>query len=476
MGDEYDLMKWARGLVESQNQNPVTGVNYSDQNTTSGLEQEKNRQQAPILDQTERGLAQQLIAQKQAYETAETDADRQRASDMANLFREMGLSTGKDLSDYGADRTLQQARAALANNDFRATNQILNDYNLTPDEYYDKNFADIRAQGIPFERAVEEAGRRASEYQANRRAALSQGYNMYGVNPDGVINQLGVQILGNMLAGNPEKQAQVLGNAYATPKNVYDNETRLANELTKIGVLNNNTLQRMVENYNFGQQAADNQAMRDFNGWKAKQDYVRQNTPGLEERLRETFEAYFNLGTAIGLSPEDAVKFASAQVGYTQGNTGSDTPKEFLPFAGTFTMIDSYIGDESFGEATQALQTLKENILEGKMKDFYSLDAGTQKDTIKRINIYERYLNAVANKSVTPELQKEFDALHNRNKNSSTEISKNPPDPDNNMHRRNEMHNKDEKKSETTQKWNFPTGGVPNYDLLSQFNLTKNNH
>jgi len=214
--------------TESMTEATLTGADVA------GQQYAQQKQQAAIMDNVTRRLAQGLLGSKAAYEQGQTlynNAENEqqamagqllmdKAAQQANSIRQSAGAAGLDLSRFGENMSYQQASQAMQDDTLRGLANIFRQGDMTSDDYYNQQYQALRAKHYTEKQARDEAARRAGRYQAERMGKLTNAFNNYGLNEDGVINNDGVRIL-NMMAGEDEKAANTYAQMYANPKNAY---------------------------------------------------------------------------------------------------------------------------------------------------------------------------------------------------------------------------------------------------------------
>lgn len=178
-------------------------------NTLLNPNAQQNASPQGYLSPAGRNLANGLIATKENYAAANAmqgeTAQRamQAASDEAEDLRKIGEALGLDLSAYGRDVSLRDARNAMRLNDYRTLQGILGGTE-TSDEVYDRVYRELRAKGFSKEKSAEEAGYRAGRHKAKRIADFQSAIGEYGLTDRNGLNPLGVQTVMMLSQESPE--------------------------------------------------------------------------------------------------------------------------------------------------------------------------------------------------------------------------------------------------------------------------------
>lgn len=183
-------------------------------------------QEPQTLTQMARKYGQDILDAKQLYAQGEAMGGDQGAQVMALAHSgaeraRAGLQQlGVDPAQYGLNGTYDEAVQALANNDTRAMQNILQgEMAESSGQYYDRIYKILRDQGFSRDIAESEAHRRAQSYASQRVQALNQAFNTYGHNGQ-VINPMGIQMLG-MMAQEDTDMANYYTQRYAGPLQEY---------------------------------------------------------------------------------------------------------------------------------------------------------------------------------------------------------------------------------------------------------------
>jgi hypothetical protein len=195
-------------------------------------------QEPQTLTQMARKYGQDILDAKQLYAQGEAMGGDQGAQVMALAHSgaeraRAGLQQlGVDPAQYGLNGTYDEAAQALANNDTRAMQNILQgEMAESSGQYYDRIYKILRDQGFSRDIAESEAHRRAQSYASQRVQALNQAFNTYGHNGQ-VINPMGIQMLG-MMAQEDTDMANYYTQRYAGPLQEYADAKQQRNMATQ---------------------------------------------------------------------------------------------------------------------------------------------------------------------------------------------------------------------------------------------------
>lgn len=164
--------------------------------------------QPPVLTQQQRNIVNGLLMAKGAYEGADKayrnaadDKTRLALQDTMNVsrdtaksLRDTANSIGFNPSQYDSDVTYSEALQNLLNNDARALNGLIYNYQ-TSDDYYDQMLKKYLDAGVSRGNAIREAERQAGRYQSGRIRNLEDAFRTYGRDERGVINDNGIALL-----------------------------------------------------------------------------------------------------------------------------------------------------------------------------------------------------------------------------------------------------------------------------------------
>lgn len=164
------------------------------------------------MSYAERSVLSQILDAKNAYDTAKDDAGRAQAHAAADAYRQAATQYG--LNDISAGLNANQLRALLQTDyDIGADSAM---QGKTSAEYFDDQYNALRKAGLTRSEATDEASRRAQRYQNERVRNLTNAFYVYGVNPDGSMNNNGAALLNLIYDEQPASAAMGMQN-YATP-------------------------------------------------------------------------------------------------------------------------------------------------------------------------------------------------------------------------------------------------------------------
>lgn len=282
------------------------------------------------LDYIGRNLASKLITAKQAYAAAQNDynnaandteqtkaADTMKeASAAADSIRQSAEAAGINLSQYGADTTLQQASQNLNNDFYTGVKNILGN-DLSSDEYYNQIFNQVKKNGGTDRQANMLAGRKAAVYQSQRLSRLSNAFENYGLNQSGSINNIGAQILMQMQQENPN-QANGYANMYATPKDDYSVNKQIVLQNNQSNNAYRNEFRINNQKYELNDKTANNDLVRKEHftqfsanvsvAAKAKLAQIEEAVKNMS--IQDQINAKYTAAKNLGLPDSDAKAYA----------------------------------------------------------------------------------------------------------------------------------------------------------------------
>lgn len=282
--------------------------------------------QNPDLNDNQRKAAENLRTQ---YERA-----REGYGNYANFLRDTASNLGVDVSDYGADKTLEQSAQALNNYSAAAVRDLLG--TATPRAQAEARYKELRDRGASPAQANRIISREREGMQENYLSRLSNGITTYGLNPDGSLNDLGIMLAQRMAPNNPQVSMALFGNAYATPKDVF-------NARNQVGLLD----QRLAQQAELAQ---------------ARLAAQRQNL--LDTFYNQFRLAEYNQGQQNARSDADNRTRINIADANNQTRINIEQAKEYLnspegKFAGWYALGKNLFGDERQAQAWAIQQIAK---------------------------------------------------------------------------------------------------------------------
>lgn len=182
-----------------------------------------------------------LLAQKQAYADAKTDAGRATAHSTAEILRNKANAAGIDVSGYGSDVSLGDAVNNLASQEARDIMGALQGYySRDSGQYYNDEYWRGIERGLSPRKAQKVAEALTSSYKADRVNYLDGLLNSYGRADTALANQ----ILASMIPESPAL-AQFYALTNPNPLNEYNTAVDVAKEAAK----QSNALQLLGETF-----------------------------------------------------------------------------------------------------------------------------------------------------------------------------------------------------------------------------------
>lgn len=172
-----------------------------------------------------------LLAQKQAYADAKTDADKVTAHSTAEILRNKANAAGIDVSGYGSDVSLGDAVNNLASQEARDIMGALQGYySRDSGQYYTDKYLQGIEMGMSPRRARKAAEALAGNYKADRVNYLDGLLNSYGRGDTALANQ----IIASMIPEAPAL-AQFYALTNPRPLDDYNAANTAAQEAVKQG-------------------------------------------------------------------------------------------------------------------------------------------------------------------------------------------------------------------------------------------------
>lgn len=154
-----------------------------------------------------------LYGAKQAWAAAQDDAGRQAAHAKAEGIRKAMKRYGLD--DISGDMSADDLYSLIQMDNRMGVSKAME--GMTSNEYFEQEYNALRNAGVSERAAVDEAARRAGQYQSKRVRDLTNAYYMYGVNQHtGEMNDNGAAILNLIYDEQPTAAAMGMQN-YASP-------------------------------------------------------------------------------------------------------------------------------------------------------------------------------------------------------------------------------------------------------------------
>ena len=407
----------------------------------------------PLTNPTAAGVHRDLLNYKNLYNEAEnainfygnylrngTDAEKNQAqglinffenqkrevSNAANMTRNIAKSLGIDTSGFESENTLEEARKNMYTNDARAIQGLLNLPSVQSQQrdYYER----MKNAGLSDRLARKAAVQKHDEFRENNVNQLFNGFQNYGLNEDGTINNFGVRLLGRLTNENPQV-AELFTNQFASPKDYFQEVQQ--NYRQNVAADKQFQLQNMSQQYDWQKtQAAQKLAWelqkdQQEHALKMKTLDAAKKGTGLEEdKLTQEISSVMR---NTGLPQEIATEMVLRQhynnsfkvPRDADGNIKiSDAEKVTNYTTGRLAMIDYYLGKGDFGRAQELINNYRNALSSDEFKYAEQLDGEQITSILEILELGER----VANGEITLE---EMRALMNGGQgNSAADLSK----------------------------------------------------
>lgn len=151
--------------------------------------------------------------------------ERDAYAQAADSTRQTAAALGLDLSDFDGDKTPTEAAQALQNYHSAVVKNLFNTPSLRDLEENRRN--ELLSRGVSPRTAgiIVDRERDGMREQLQRR--YKDAFLTYGKNPDGIIDDIGMSLLGDLAKVDPV-QAQLLGTGYVSPSKVFDSAQQQA--------------------------------------------------------------------------------------------------------------------------------------------------------------------------------------------------------------------------------------------------------
>ena len=161
----------------------------------------------PLKDETTEQRAERIRRMEaQAQEIADARdyyvGIRDGAAHQAEEYRKATAAMGINLDGFGNGNTLQEAEMAYAMQTSRAVDRLLN--SKSTKQWTSEVEHDLIAHGVSPDRASRVAKMRQQDRRNELLRGLNEGLSLYGTNPNGSLNEIGLQILGRMSEEDPQ--------------------------------------------------------------------------------------------------------------------------------------------------------------------------------------------------------------------------------------------------------------------------------
>lgn len=194
VGIRNDLLNFKK-MYEDAN----AGINLLTQNLASGN----------LNDEQQKAAQNQMAVLRAQQESAAREANITR-----NTARNLGINT----NGFNSDDTFEDAQQTMQTNSSRAISELLNlpSVQMQQRNYYDQ----MRQVGLSPRLARKAAEEMHDEFREQNVNQLMNGFQSYGLDENGTINQTGMAILGKMINENPHA-TQLFSQSFASPKDYF---------------------------------------------------------------------------------------------------------------------------------------------------------------------------------------------------------------------------------------------------------------
>lgn len=331
------------------------------------------------------------------------DAAAQSAIDMRNQADAMGI----DVSDYGSDKTLQEASQAY--NTYR--NTATRDFLRLPSvrELEESRYIELRNSGASPRQAERILGRERAGRQEDFLKRVTEGVMTYGVNPDGqTLNHFGLSMMQKLDPANPELVGKLFAGGFAMPKDIFsedraDNRVRMTNDAAaqrqaeqilanwKNAEAQRNATRSNLE-YTVTNQNEQNELQRDLQ-WKIANLTKTAKQMGVaEDKLAAEVESLVNMGIPREKALELVVrqKYNHAFAGLKDDNTKLSDGDKFENFVGgQFKMIEYYLETKDYKTAKELIEQFRTSIRNPENKYSELAGADATEILLKQLQMYD---------------------------------------------------------------------------------------
>lgn len=207
--------------------------------------------------------------------------ERDAYAQAADSTRQTAAAIGVDLSDFDGDKTPTEAAQALQNYRSAVVKNLFNTPSLRDLEENRRN--ELLSRGVSPRTAgiIVDRERDGMREQLQRR--YKDAFLTYGKNPDGIIDDIGMSLLGDLAKVDPV-QANLFGAGYVSPSKVYDSAQQQA-----VALMNNDAaMARQTAQLaaNWRNAEAERQSRANLLDWSlTSQEKEGQRNRDLQEKL-----------------------------------------------------------------------------------------------------------------------------------------------------------------------------------------------
>lgn len=313
------------------------------------------------------GYINEIIAAKNAWGNATTDADRKAAADYATYIRNLAQMNDVDLGQFGDASGLsgEQANLALgkyvldeaekAQNKFQAVQDNLkNNYGESSNDHFWRLYDEYRQQGYGDRKAAILAGRETQTYQQDRVSNLRDAINEYGIDNGNILNQFGVNTLAQ-IAEEDNIMGTAIANGFETPKENYEKQQAMLQEMLRQTSANQRKQAEILANQFITEYVQGQITDRTNSTNKVKQDIAQMKENRNDARTEYTEKNKFDL-EKFKQENRVALKKADQEFTYNLEQAKAEWAKQGK---GDFTKSADYkIATDNYERARQAYQDL----------------------------------------------------------------------------------------------------------------------
>lgn len=368
-------------------------------------------------------LLKEIFKAKQAYATAQQANDKEgmdNASSAAEAIRQMAKEEGINLSEAGADttidelaQTIQKEQDKLLQKENQRERERLNnlspqellqqaEINVSPNDFYQRAYEELHNRGIPEYRARQKASDMVMQYEARYINAMQNDFNTQGLNADGSMNAAGIDSIMRMAAANNPQIAQMLMNQYASPRDMWG----FNRDIDRAQI--NEELRERLASYNFNNidipRMQYNAELTD----RLNANNAARRTHAAVDAMNAQLDQISRLVNVGAISPEEGRTAVMSMLGLgsgkgssgRSGNSGNNegysmTPKEQIALAGNlgYLMNSALIGAQ--GSDKDKAQEAVDNYMAEKEKYRAQLIANGDTDSIELLDGFGFVLNFI---------------------------------------------------------------------------------
>lgn len=351
---------------------------------------------------------------------------RDAAANAATDIRAQADAMGIDVSDYGSDKTLQEASQAY--NTYR--NTATRDFLRLPSvrELEESRYIELRNSGASPRQAERILGRERAGRQEDFLKRVTEGVMTYGVNPDGqTLNPFGLAMMQRIAPSNPEYTATLFANGFAMPKGVFseeraDNRVRMTNDAVaqrqaeqiafnrwNTTFSNDQTNKRLEKTLNH--QSEENELQRDLQWRIAQFNALNKHSGVAEDKALKELELLTNLcggDTSKAIDIYMRQHYHHAFAGLKDDNTKLSDGDKFENFVGgQFKTIEYYLETKDYKTAKELVEQFRTSIRNPENKYSELAGADATEILLKQLQMYDEVADGKRTLQQLRELQRD---------------------------------------------------------------------